>query len=146
VWLYGYPYNAAYLTQNGGGLWSQVVGYSGCFGAVVSIAGTYYYGCYDPSAGIEEFMPGSTMFTMLPHSPRSSSLTVTRQYLYASLQADTSGQPIYRAPLSDLTSWMNVATPTIAGGASTGNMQYDSAHQILYVAAWAGGLWRVSTP
>jgi hypothetical protein len=123
--------------------WEKPVGYAGCYPDLVKVSGNYYIGCYQNN-GIQT-SPDGHVWKRLANSPQTSGLVVTGMYMYASYQNDTSNKPVYRAPLSDLTSWTNVTTPSMSAGASATGLAYDSIHHVLYVASWAGGLWRVVT-
>jgi hypothetical protein len=144
TWLYGVPFDALYYTKDSGATWEKLLGYAGCYYDLLHSSGSYYLGCF-ANNNVQVSMNGHD-WTMLMNSPQASSIAFTGTYLYASWYLSM-GQPMYRAPLSDLTAWTKVQTPdAMQNGASEQHMLYEPTHRLLYVAAWASGLWRVVTP
>ncbi|HLK36604.1 MAG TPA: hypothetical protein VKU41_07605 [Polyangiaceae bacterium] len=141
--------NAGRYTTDVTKAWSVVLGYPGCSSFDINIAqymGSYYLGC-GAGLGIQTSVDaGSWMTTTNALQP--ASLVVTGKYMYAVQIADTSGQPLWRAPLSDLTQWEHVKTPSMMPAAmqtDTGAVKYDASHKLLYLSAQNAGLWRVQT-
>jgi hypothetical protein len=141
-WIYAAPFDGVYVTKDSGATWTKAVGYAGCYMDPIHVSGTFYMGCL--AMPIRTSADGNTWMP-LANSPQASGIMATGKYLYAAFQNDNGGQPIHRAPLSDLTSWTTVTTPKISQGPNAGGMPYDPHHRLLYVGAWGGGLWRVVT-
>jgi hypothetical protein len=115
----------------------------GMFPAVGSDGKTLYAAS---SAGVVQSTDGGVSWAAIPHSPRCASVAVTGQYVYASWQWDTSGHPLWRAPLSNLEAWEQVMGGATIDGAGMSYLAYDSAHQVLYGDSYTGGVMRLVTP
>ena len=141
--------NAGRYTTDPSKSWSVVLGYPGCSSFDINIAqymGAYYLGC-GAGLGVQTSVDaGSWMTASAALQP--ASLVVTGKYMYAVQIADTSGQPLWRASLSDLTQWEHVMTPSMMPAAQqtdTGAVKYDASHKLLYLSAQGAGLWRMQT-
>jgi hypothetical protein len=147
TWMVTSPFGGLHVTTDDGTSWTQPITYPGCMGDVVVVSGTYYLGCF--GMPIQTSTDGLA-WSGLANSPSSGSLVLTGKYMYSDWWDDTSGQPVWRAPLSDLTQWERLQIPGLvsAAGAADGNvgaLVYDQSHSLLYVSAQSAGLWRVVT-
>jgi hypothetical protein len=91
-----------------------------------------------------------TQWTMLATSPAANSLIDDGTYLYASYAwsgdgqyGNGDGQVFWRASLSDLSDWVNMASPQVSRGSY--EFAYDAVHHVVYSANMIGGLWRLVT-
>jgi hypothetical protein len=146
--LYNAQFNGLYRYTGPTTPWKELLGYAGCFpqrGEIVQIGSTYYLPCY---SGLDvETSQDLETWTELANSPQAAELGVTDKYLYADAVGGMSPNPVWRAPLDDLTAWENVTALTLNlpnGETDGGGFAYDGAHHVLYVTSWAGGLWRVA--
>jgi hypothetical protein len=133
--------------------WTQALGYPGCFQSLIQVTAdggtTDYIGCLS-GLGLYSSHDGQN-WSSVPNGISAGALIAKGSYLYALAGFDTTGEPIWRAPLSDVTNWTHVTALDVAARISSsssdaGNLAYDSSHQLLYVSTINGGLWRVVTP
>jgi hypothetical protein len=140
--IYDVPFAGMFSTTDDGMTWTQALGYPGCFPAFAESPadGAYYMGCLSPFGVAKSTDKGMTWTTIMG-SPWGNGLAATTQYLYMTENGMPANEmPFFRAPLTDTTSWTNVATPAL--GYSANYLVYDSSHHVLYGANQQGGLWR----
>jgi hypothetical protein len=153
TWLAS-AYPNMYLTTNGGRYttdpsqaWQPVLGNGGAYTHSTNFAevgGTYYIG---GGNSVQKSTDLKT-WSALPGAPSACDLIATGKYLFAGRCFDTTGQPVWRAPLSDLTKWEQVTALTATGGSGQtddGPFAYDSSHKVLYVVVQPSGIWRTVT-
>jgi photosystem II stability/assembly factor-like uncharacterized protein len=140
----------AFYTSDSGQTWTELI-----HGPVVSSYtgngyfapdGALYLGV--ASTGIfvsraDAAHPLGSSFTLIPSSPQASTFVSDGVTLFASYGPDTSGQPMYSAPLNDTSNWTHLKTSGIGRG--SGNFVYDNAHHVVYSPDDAYGVWRVVT-
>jgi hypothetical protein len=138
TYLYTAFLDGLYLTTDDGTNWNKVA-QGGSYQLYKSASGSMFvgsaYGIVTSEDGLE--------WSVIPGSPKATSIIGDGVNLYASYGPDTGGQPYWTAPESDPSSWTHIETPTYTRGA--GWMDYDRDHHILYVAALNAGLLRVVT-
>jgi hypothetical protein len=142
----------AHYTADSGRTWTEIASgeFYGGTGIVISDAvlisgdGTVRVSRATPAAPAGA--PGS--WTVLQNAPNANAFVSDGVNLYASSGDDTSGHPFRKAPLSDLTQWSTMPSPTVGRGAGT--LNYDAKNKVLYAATSVvtgagivpGGVWR----
>jgi hypothetical protein len=140
VILYAAPFGGLYRYTGDATPWKQLVGSPGCFPTFAQVGSTFYVGCYQSNhiQVTQDFQTWSALAT----SPSPPQIAATGSYLYANT-GDSSGQPVWRAPLSNLSSWTHITALKVMlqqPSAASGNFSYDSEHVERRVLARANGL------
>lgn len=139
-----------FFSTDEGKNWKQVfmMGIFGSYGGGVHTGpdGTLYLGVtsngiWSSQASAGE--PAGSKWAQIPNSPNTSVLIDDGTNLIATYSADSSGQPFYSAPLSDLGTWTHMQSVSIVRGSNM--FAFDSNHHVVYSANWGAGLWRLVT-
>jgi hypothetical protein len=156
-WLYANPDGGLYTTIDAGATWTQVYGYPGCMPTMTRSGADMFLGCNNgcgtpcsSNRGVEHSTDGVTWKNVAaPNtvSPRATALIAVGARLYASSDADTSGRPVYTAPVSDPSRWTNLPASLPVG---FNVFAYDATSHLLYAGAQSGttntSLYRVVLP
>jgi photosystem II stability/assembly factor-like uncharacterized protein len=158
-----------YYTGNGGSTW-QPVSYTSDGGATWTLMstgysmygengvqtpdGTLYIGLsagngagvfYSKANGTNP-LGGPNNWTVIPNSPQSAITFTDGTYLYAGRGSfDTSGQPYFVAPLSNISNWTQSTSATDPSAPVQGPYEYayDAADHIMYSGNYSGGVLRL---
>jgi hypothetical protein len=146
----------AHFTGDSGRTWSQIAPgdfYNNYSGAGYVTADAVYIsgdGVMRVSRATQSAPLGAPgTWSVIQNAPNANAITSDGVNLYASSGQDTSGQPFHYAPLTDLTQWRTLPSPTVGRGAGT--LSYDPKNKALYAATSVlangqitpGGVWRL---
>ena len=110
--------------------------------------GTSFSGILVSKAVASKALGAPGNWTQLANSPRAADIISDGTRLYAGWGIfDSSGQPFWSAPLSDLTHWTQSTSTTDPAAPANGPNEYayDATNHVLYAAAYSGGLLRMVT-
>jgi len=140
--------SGVFFTSDAGQSWTKVINDAayGSYdhGAYLGPNGTLYMGAgsgvyaSDPHAGTG---PIGSAWTKMANSPHGNAIVSDGVHLFVG-DGIYQGANVYRAPLSDLTTWTKMP---FAGTRSATRFEYDPTRHVIYSANWGAGLWRLVT-
>jgi hypothetical protein len=142
TWLIGQIFgdDTIWRTSDAGGSWHEVASKAGA-AFYQEVGGTIY--AAGPGGGLKSTDNGASWDNM-PNSAISSVITGDGTNLYTGYGGY--GHAYWTAPESDTSSWTNLESPDMAGGACLPSFTYDKDHRILYSTNCGSGFWRATIP
>jgi hypothetical protein len=143
---YLYTGNGAWYTDDSGASWDKVGDalFAGSYnGSMLFADGKLFMG--GASLVMESTSePLGSSFTTISGSTSMTTMTSDGTKLYGGNLWNYGGNPMYSAPLDDLSSFShNTTAPNMGRGPA--QMAYDPVHHIIYSASMVAGLWRMVT-
>ena len=141
TWLYFQVFGGIFLTQDAGKTWTRpyTVYADNQAGEVTRDKDGNYY-VASPSGVVKS--PNGLSWSLIPNSPRSTSLAGDGTVLFTSINDPNPAAP-YSTSSGNFSTWKPYPAPQISKGSWL--MRYDVDHHLLYSSNELAGFWRVRT-